>query len=121
MKQHKKIISRCLAEFIGVFGIVLFSPGAAIIDHLSGGQLGLLGVAISTGLLIMVMIYAVGHISGAHFNPAVTFGFMITRKFRPQLVPLYVASQLAGALAGASPSPRDARMPASCPGSGNLM
>ena len=101
MEPHRKIISRCLAEFLGVFGIIIFSPGAAIVDKISGGQLGLLGIAISTGFLIMVMIYAVGHISGAHFNPAVTIGFAIAKKFRPAMVPFYIGSQVAGGVAGA--------------------
>ena len=63
--------------------------------------LGHVGVAISFGLVIMVMIYAVGHISGAHFNPAVTFAFALTRHFPWRRVALYWPAQLAGALAAA--------------------
>src|SRR5689334_5016532 len=65
------------------------------------GALGHVGVAISFGLVIMVMIYAVGHISGAHFNPAVTFAFAVSRHFAWPLVAAYWAAQLAGALAAA--------------------
>jgi MIP family channel proteins len=65
------------------------------------GALGHVGVAISFGLVIMVMIYAVGHISGAHFNPAVTLGFALTRHFPLPRVGLYWAAQMAGALVAA--------------------
>ena len=65
------------------------------------GALGHVGVAISFGLVIMVMIYALGHISGAHFNPAVTFAFALTRHFPWPRVGVYWAAQLAGALAAA--------------------
>ena len=58
-------------------------------------------MAISFGLVIMVMIYAVGHISGAHFNPSVSFAFALSRHFPWTRVPLYWAAQLAGALAAA--------------------
>jgi len=63
--------------------------------------LGHVGVAISFGLVIMVMIYAVGHISGAHFNPAVTFAFALTRHFPWRRAAVYWPAQLAGALAAA--------------------
>ena len=64
-------------------------------------MLGHVGVAISFGLVIMVMIYAVGHISGAHFNPSVTFAFAVSRHFPWTWVPLYWGAQLLGALAAA--------------------
>ena len=64
--------------------------------------LGHVGVAITFGLVIMVMIYAVGHVSGAHFNPAVTFSFALARHFPRRHVPLYWAAQLAGALIAAA-------------------
>jgi MIP family channel proteins len=65
------------------------------------GALGHVGVAISFGLVIMVTIYALGHISGAHFNPAVTFAFALTRHFPWPRVGVYWSAQLAGALAAA--------------------
>jgi aquaporin NIP len=66
------------------------------------GALGHIGVAITFGLVIMAMIYAVGHVSGAHFNPAVTLSFAISRHFPRRQVPLYWAVQLAGALIAAA-------------------
>jgi aquaporin NIP len=65
------------------------------------GALGHIGVAITFGLVIMVMIYAVGHISGAHFNPAVTFAFALTRHFPRGRTLVYRSAQLVGALSAA--------------------
>ena len=89
-----------LAEVIGTFTLVFAGCGAIMVDAKTGA-LGHVGVAISFGLVIMVMIYAVGHISGAHFNPAVTFAFAASRHFPGVRVPLYWAAQLAGALLAA--------------------
>jgi aquaporin NIP len=89
-----------LAEAIGVFALVFAGCGAIMVDAKTGA-LGHVGVAISFGLVIMVMIYAVGHISGAHFNPAVTLAFAVARHFPWRRVPLYLAAQLAGATAAA--------------------
>jgi MIP family channel proteins len=89
-----------LAEAVGTFALVFAGCGAIMVDATSHA-LGHVGVAISFGLVIMVMIYAVGHISGAHFNPAVTFAFALTRHFPWPRVGVYWAAQLAGALAAA--------------------
>jgi MIP family channel proteins len=89
-----------LAEVIGTFTLVFAGCGAIMVDAKTGA-LGHVGVAISFGLVIMVMIYAVGHISGAHFNPAVTAAFAVSRHFPWARVPLYWGAQLAGALAAA--------------------
>jgi MIP family channel proteins len=88
------------AEFIGTFALVFAGCGAIMVDAKTGA-LGHVGVAISFGLVIMVMIYAVGHISGAHFNPAVTFAFALSRHFPWPRVGGYWAAQLLGALAAA--------------------
>jgi aquaporin NIP len=86
-----------VAEAIGTFALVFAGCGAIMVDARTRA-LGHVGVAITFGLVIMAMIYAVGHISGAHFNPAVTFSFALARHFPPWQVPLYWAAQLAGAV-----------------------
>jgi aquaporin NIP len=91
---------QALAELIGTFALGFAGCGAIMVDATTHA-LGHVGVAISFGLVIMVMIYAVGHISGAHFNPAVTFAFALTRHFPWRRVAVYWPAQLAGALAAA--------------------
>jgi aquaporin NIP len=95
-------IVRCLAaEVIGTFALVFAGCGAVMVNAKTG-QLGHVGVAISFGLVILFGIYAVGHISGAHFNPAVTFAFALTRHFPWPRAALYWCAQLIGALAAAA-------------------
>jgi aquaporin NIP len=90
-----------VAEAIGAFALVFAGCGAVMVDAKTG-QLGHVGVAIAFGLVIMAMIYALGHVSGAHLNPAVTFSFALARHFPRSRVPLYWAAQLAGALVAAA-------------------
>jgi aquaporin Z len=84
---------RAFAEFVGTFTLVFIGVGSILF---SGGQL--VGIALAHGLAIAVMVSAVGHISGGHFNPAVTFGFLITRRMAPALGAVYVVVQLLGAV-----------------------
>jgi aquaporin NIP len=90
-----------LAEAIGTFALVFAGAGAVVVDARTH-ELGHVGVAITFGLVIMAMIYAVGHISGAHFNPAVSFAFALTRHFPWPRVVAYWAAQLTGALLAAA-------------------
>jgi MIP family channel proteins len=90
-----------VAELIGTFALVFAGAGAIMVDS-KNHDLGHVGVAITFGLVIMVMIYAVGHVSGAHFNPAVTFAFAISRHFPWPRVVAYWGAQLAGALLAAA-------------------
>ena len=91
MQAHK-----LAAEFVGAFGLVFAGTGAVVIDTASDGTIGHVGISLTFGLIIMVMIYATGHISGAHFNPAVTLAFAVGRHFPWQLVPRYWAAQILG-------------------------
>jgi len=90
-----------VAEAIGTFALVFAGCGAIMVDAKTG-QLGHIGVAISFGLVIMAMIYAVGHVSGAHLNPAVTAAFVLTRHFPRSRATEYWIAQIAGALIAAA-------------------
>jgi len=89
------------AEFVGTFALVFAGAGAVMVD-VKTHALGHVGVAFSFGLVIMAMIYAVGHISGAHFNGAVTFAFALTRHFPWRRALGYWCAQLLGAIAAAA-------------------
>ena len=92
---------RAAAEGLAAFALVFAGCGAAVTNARYGGALGTVGVALVFGLVIMVMVYATGHLSGAHINPAVTVAFTLTRHFPARDAVAYVAAQLAGATAGA--------------------
>lgn len=89
-----------LAEFGGTLALVTLGAGAVILDHRSNGLLGPL-VALAFGAVVAAVIYAVGQISGAHINPAVTLGLTMTRYFSSREIPAYWSAQFLGATAGA--------------------
>jgi aquaporin NIP len=95
------LVRAFVAELIGTFALVFAGAGAIMVDAKTH-VLGHVGVAIAFGLVIMVMIYAVGHVSGAHFNPAVSFAFGLTRHFPWPRVAAYWVAQAAGALIAAA-------------------
>lgn len=97
----KAVINPVIAEFVGVFMLVFSGCGAIVIDALTGGAVGHVGISLTFGLIIMAMVYAVGHISGAHFNPAVSIAFAATRHFPARQTVIYIAAQLAGAVSAA--------------------
>jgi aquaporin NIP len=94
-------MKKLLAEALGTFCLVFAGTGAIIVDQVSGGAVTHVGVSLTFGLVVMIMIYAVGDISGAHLNPAVSLGFMLARRFPIRALPGYWLAQIAGAL-GAS-------------------
>jgi aquaporin NIP len=87
-----------VAEFIGTFALVFCGTGAVIIDQQTNGGVTHVGVAITFGLIIMTMIYALGNISGAHINPAVTIAFTLSGRFSVKNMIPYIISQILGAL-----------------------
>jgi aquaporin Z len=87
-----------VAELIGTFALVFCGTGAIIINQQSGGAITHVGIAITFGLIVMSMIYALGSISGAHLNPAVSIAFTIGGRFPARHLAPYIISQLAGAL-----------------------
>ena len=99
IKSRLDLFRRCAAEFTGTFGLVFAGTGAIMVDRLSGGVVTNLGIGLTFGLIVAAMIYTLGHVSGAHINPAVTLGFAIARRFPWREVPFYAAAQLGGAAA----------------------
>jgi len=92
---------RAFAEALAAFALVFAGCGAIVANAVHAGALGGIGVSATFGLVIMAMVYATGHLSGAHVNPAVTIAFTLTRHFPLRDALAYVAAQLAGASAGA--------------------
>ncbi|HVS26746.1 MAG TPA: MIP family channel protein [Burkholderiales bacterium] len=86
------------AEAIGTFCLVFAGTGAIIINDISGGVISHVGIALTFGLVVLAMIYAIGDISGAHINPAVTIAFFAARRLPARFVLPYIASQSLGAL-----------------------
>ncbi len=86
------------AELIGTFILVFAGTGAIVINDASRGTVSHLGIGLTFGLVVLAMIYAVGDVSGAHLNPAVTLGFLAARRFPVVWVGPYIASQCAGAV-----------------------
>jgi aquaporin NIP len=92
---------RVAAEGLAAFVLVFAGCGAAVTNERYHGSLGTVGIALVFGLVIMAMIYATGHLSGAHINPAVTLAFTLTRHFPARDALAYIGAQLAGAIAAA--------------------
>jgi aquaporin Z len=90
---------RLAAEFFGTFWLVFGGCGAAIF---AGAEIGFQGIALAFGLTVLTMAYAVGHISGGHFNPAITLGLAMGRRFDWREVPAYVVTQVVAAIVAAT-------------------
>ncbi len=94
------LLRRAGAELVGTYTLVVAGCGAILVDSMTG-TLTHVGVSITFGLIVMFLIAATGHLSGAHFNPAVTLAFALTRHFPWRDVLAYIGVQLLGAIAGA--------------------
>ena len=97
------LIQKLVAEFLGTFALIFFGAGAICVDfHLrSTGGIGLLAIALAHGLAIAILVSALGHISGGHFNPAITIGLWVTRRLSTLDSLAYWGAQLLGAAAAA--------------------
>lgn len=102
VEPHPSQFSKLAAEAFGTFALVFAGTGAIVINDVSAGAVTHVGIALTFGLVVMAVIYAVGDVSGAHINPAVTIGFWAARRMQPGLVVPYIACQCAGALAASA-------------------
>jgi MIP family channel proteins len=87
-----------LAEALGTFALVFAGPGSVAVDAASGGSVTGVGIGMAFGLIVMVMIFSIGHISGCHINPAITIAFAALRRIAWPKALGYIAAQLAGAI-----------------------
>ena len=98
MKHSREL----LAEFIGTFVLIFAGTGAVMVDKIANGAVTHLGISIVFGAIVTALIYSLGHISGAHFNPAVTLAFWSSGFLRSSLVLPYVVAQVLGAIAASA-------------------
>lgn len=99
--MERDVLRRAVAEFVGTFALIFVGAGSIMTAAGPADQSPLLPAALASGLVIAVFASAVGHISGAHFNPAVTFGFLVARRMAPSLALVYWVAQFGGAVIGA--------------------
>ena len=99
------LLRRAVAEALGTAGLVFAAAGAVIVDGVTGGGIGHLGVSLTAGMAVAAMIYATGHVSGAHINPAVTLGFALSRDFPWREAPVYWAAAACGSRRGQRRAP----------------
>src|SRR5437868_6424001 len=86
------------AEVFGTFALVFAGTGAIVVNDVSGGTVSHVGIALTFGLIVLAMVYAVGDVSGCHLNPAVSLGFFVARRFGGRWVVPYIVSQGVGAV-----------------------
>jgi len=102
MDRRPDLRRRATTEALGAFALVFAGCGAIVTDTVHAGTLGAVGVSLVFGLVIMAMVYATGHLSGAHLNPAVTLAFALTRHFPRREALAYIGAQIVGALGAAA-------------------
>src|SRR5262245_19197160 len=95
MREHLRV---AFAEEIGTFLLVFFGCGSILIDQTLDGVFGLQGIAFAFGLIVIAVVYAIGHISGAHINPAVTLALACVKKVHWHKVPVYLIAQFVGSI-----------------------
>jgi aquaporin Z len=92
------MLRKSVSEILGTFALVFCGTGAIVIDKVTGGAVSHVSVAVTFGLIVMAMIYALGEISGAHLNPAVSIAFTLAGRLPAKALAPYIASQVTGAL-----------------------
>src|SRR5439155_2085817 len=101
-QRVRTIREQSIAEFIGTLALIFIGAGSVVIAATAGGGYAtLIGVALAHGLVLGIMVSNLGHVSGGHFNPAVTIGGGVAGKIESGRAAIYILSQLAGAAAGA--------------------
>jgi len=99
---NPSVLKKLFAEAVGTFTLVFAGTGAIVINDATGGTIGHVGISLTFGLVVMALIYAVGDVSGAHLNPAVTFGFWSAGRLGARAALRYAASQVIGAIAAST-------------------
>ena len=102
VRNWMKLLHKSIGEFIGTFALVFAGCGSIMVADRFPGSLSPEAVPVVFGLVVAAMVYALGHLSGAHINPAVTIGFAISRHFPPKEVLAYCLAQILGGLAAMS-------------------
>src|SRR5436190_1992679 len=98
MLESATDMKKLVSEFVGTFAMVFAGTGAITINDVSGGAVTHVGIALTFGLVVLAMIYAVGEVSGAHLNPAITAGFWLAGRFSGRAVLPFIVAQTLGAL-----------------------
>lgn len=98
VRKDFEVLRKAGAELFGTFALVFAGTGAITINDVSGGVVSHVGIGLTFGLVVLAMIYALGDISGAHLNPAVTVGFLAARRFPARSVLPYILGQFGGAI-----------------------
>lgn len=91
-----------LAEFLGTFGFVFIAASSIAVNNATDNSLGLAGIALANGLGLIAFVYAFSHVSGAHFNPAITISLWVTKKIEGSVAAVYIICQLLGAILAAA-------------------
>ena len=104
--MESNALKKCTAEALGTFLLTFIGAGSIITNQVTSfhgyaGDVGLLGIAIAHGVALAIAITAAGHISGGHINPAVTCGFLATKRISPVMAAFYIGAQLLGAIVAA--------------------